>query len=74
MGQSVLDALHKRTERRHALGLGLSPHPGLQAFAQQTEVVLVQLGRVGFGQGLGVDGVDHRMAVVLVQTWPHQRL
>ena len=37
-------------------------HPGLQGVAQQPEMVAVQLGRVGLGQRLGVDGLDEGVA------------
>ena len=74
MRQGGRDAVDKVGVRRHALGLGLAAHPGLQALAQQTKVVFVKLRGVGLGQGLGVDGVNHRMAVVFVQARPHQVL
>jgi hypothetical protein len=37
-------------------------------------MVFVQLGGIRFSQRFGVYAVNHRLAVVLVQTGPHQRL
>ena len=74
MRKGVLDALHKFGEKRHTRRLHLAVHPRLQTLAQQAEMVFVKFWRVGLGQRLGVDGMDHRVAVVFVQAWPHQRL
>ena len=74
MRQCVTDAFDKIDKARHARRLCAPVHPLLQAFAQQTEMVFVQLGRVGFGQRFGVYAVNHRLAVVLVQTGPDQGL
>ena len=74
MGQRIADALDKIFESRHTCGLRAPVHPLLQTFAQQSEMVFVQLWRVGFGQWRRVDAVDHRLAVVFIQSRPDQRL
>ena len=74
MRKGVLDAVHKFGEKRHTLRLRLAVHPRLQTLAQQAEMVFIEFWRVGFGQRLGVDGMDHRVAVIFVQARPHQRL
>ena len=71
MLQHILNAFCKFSIAGHALWMGFACHPLLQGGSQQAEMVLVHLGRIGFGQRHGMHRLNQGMAVVLVQRRPN---
>ena len=73
VGKRAGHALLKFLVARHAVGADNAVHPLREAVAQEPKVVAVKLGRVGFFQFMGVNGGNHRFAVVFIQARPIQR-
>ena len=57
----------------HSGGLDAALHPLRKTIAQQSEMVPVQLRRIGFLQLFRMNCRDDRFAVVLIEAWPGQR-